>query len=148
MAKAEQASRLVLETFLPYRLSVMTNRISGALSRHYAERFGIGIPEWRVIANLGRQPEMSANEVVERSAMDKVTVSRAVAALEQKGLLQRSRDAGDKRKSQLRLSPRGEAVYAEIVPLALGFERDLLARLTPEERAVLERVIAKLTEAV
>ncbi len=147
MAKAEQASRLVLETFLPYRLSVMTNRISGALSRHYAERFGIGIPEWRVIANLGRQPEMSANEVVERSAMDKVTVSRAVAALEQKGLLQRSRDAGDKRKSQLRLSPRGEAVYAEIVPLALGFERDLLARLTPEERAVLERVIAKLTDA-
>lgn len=148
MAKAEQASRLVLETFLPYRLSVMTNRISGALSRHYAERFGIGIPEWRVIANLGRQPEMSANEVVERSAMDKVTVSRAVAALEQKGLLQRSRDAGDKRKSQLRLSPRGEAIYAEIVPLALGFERDLLARLTPEERAMLERVIAKLTEAV
>lgn len=148
MAKAEQVSRLVLETFLPYRLSVMTNRISGALSRHYAERFGIGIPEWRVIANLGRQPEMSANEVVERSAMDKVTVSRAVAALEQKGLLLRSRDAGDKRKSQLRLSPRGEAVYAEIVPLALGFERDLLGRLTAEERAVLERVIGKLTEAV
>ncbi|MBP7064555.1 MAG: MarR family transcriptional regulator [Ferrovibrio sp.] len=125
----------------------MTNRISGALSRHYAERFGIGIPEWRVIANLGRQPEMSANEVVERSAMDKVTVSRAVAALEQKGLLLRSRDSGDKRKSQLRLSPRGEAVYAEIVPLALGFERDLLAQLTPEERAVLERVIDKLTGA-
>ncbi|WP_290979834.1 MarR family transcriptional regulator [Ferrovibrio sp.] len=147
MAKAEQTARLVLETFLPYRLSVMTNRISGALSRHYAERFGIGIPEWRVIANLGRQPEMSANEVVERSAMDKVTVSRAVAALEQKGLLLRSRDSGDKRKSQLRLSPRGEAVYAEIVPLALGFERDLLAQLTPEERAVLERVIDKLTGA-
>jgi DNA-binding MarR family transcriptional regulator len=139
---------LILERFLPYRLSVMTNRISGALSRHYAERFSIGIPEWRVIANLGRHPDITANEVVERSAMDKVTVSRAVAALEQKGLVERRRDAGDKRKSRLRLSAKGDAVYAEIVPLALGFERDLLSALTEQERVTLERVIEKLTAAV
>src|SRR3546814_16183839 len=75
---------LTLERFLPYRLSVITNRISGALSRHYAARFGISIPEWRVIANLGRYPGLSANQVAERSAMDKVTVSRAVAGLERK----------------------------------------------------------------
>lgn len=78
MAKAP----LALERFLPYRLSVLTNRVSGALSRHYADRFGIGIPEWRVIAILGRYAGLSANQVAERSAMDKVTVSRAVAALE------------------------------------------------------------------
>jgi len=95
---------LHLEKFLPYRLSVVTNRISGALSRHYADRFGIGIPEWRVIANLGRHPGITANDVVEQSAMDKVTVSRAVAALESKGLLARKRDIDDKRKSRLTLS--------------------------------------------
>ncbi|WP_430398264.1 MarR family winged helix-turn-helix transcriptional regulator [Ferrovibrio sp.] len=139
-------SPLVLENFLPYRLSVMTNRISGALSRHYAERFGIGIPEWRVIANLGRHPGITANEVVERAAMDKVTVSRAVAALEKKKLVERRRDDGDKRKAQLTLSKAGEKVYGEIVPLALGFERDLLAMLTAEERTVLDRVIGKLTK--
>ena len=83
---------LTLERFLPYRLSVVTNRVSGALSRHYATRFGISIPEWRVIANLGRYPGLSANQVAERSAMDKVTVSRAVAGLERKGLLERVRD--------------------------------------------------------
>lgn len=139
---------LILENFLPYRLSVMTNRVSGALSRHYAKRFGIGIPEWRVIANLGRHPDITANEVVERSAMDKVTVSRAVAALEQKGLVERRRDSGDKRKSRLRLTAKGGAVYAEIVPLALGFERDLLNLLSEAERAALNRVIEKLTAAV
>jgi len=139
-------SLLLLENFLPYRLSVAANRISGALSRHYAERFGIGIPEWRVIANLGRYPGLTANEVVERSAMDKVTVSRAVAALEQKKLVARRRDADDKRKSRLTLSAKGEAVYAEIVPLALGFERELLARLTPQERQVLDGAVAKLME--
>lgn len=135
---------LHLEKFLPYRLSVVTNRISGALSRHYADRFGIGIPEWRVIANLGRHPGITANDVVERSAMDKVTVSRAVAALEEKGLLAREKDAGDKRKSRLTLSEKGAKVYAEIAPLALGFERDLLTALSTDEAAQLERIIDKL----
>ncbi|MBS4048714.1 MAG: winged helix-turn-helix transcriptional regulator [Alphaproteobacteria bacterium] len=135
---------LHLEKFLPYRLSVITNRISGALSRHYADRFGIGIPEWRVIANLGRTPGLTANEVVERSAMDKVTVSRAVAALEQKGLLEREKDSDDKRKSRLTLSAKGQEVYVEIAPLALGFERDLLTVLSPDEAALLDRVIDKL----
>ena len=137
-------STLHLEKFLPYRLSVVTNRISGALSRHYADRFGIGIPEWRVIANLGRTPGLTANEVVERSAMDKVTVSRAVAALEQKGLLEREKDSADKRKSRLTLSGKGQEVYAEIAPLALGFERDLLTVLSVDEVAQLERIIDKL----
>jgi DNA-binding MarR family transcriptional regulator len=137
-------STLHLEKFLPYRLSVVTNRISGALSRHYADRFGIGIPEWRVIANLGRTPGLTANEVVERSAMDKVTVSRAVAALEQKGLLAREKDSADKRKSRLTLSAKGQEVYAEIAPLALGFERDLLTALSTDEAALLERIIDKL----
>ncbi|QDO99249.1 MarR family transcriptional regulator [Ferrovibrio terrae] len=141
MAKAA----LHLEKFLPYRLSVITNRISGALSRHYADRFGIGIPEWRVIANLGRTPGLTANEVVERSAMDKVTVSRAVAALEQKGLLAREKDSDDKRKSRLTLSVKGQGVYAEIAPLALGFERDLLTALSVDEVAQLDRIIDKLT---
>ncbi|WP_341703338.1 MarR family transcriptional regulator [Ferrovibrio sp.] len=135
---------LILEKFLPYRLSVITNRISGALSRHYAARFGISIPEWRVIANLGRHPGLSANQVSERSAMDKVTVSRAVAALERKGLLDRMRDDGDKRRSHLTLSAAGQAVYGEIAPLALGFERDLLTALEPEEAAQLDRIIDKL----
>lgn len=137
---------LILEHFLPYRLSVVTNRISGALSRHYAVRFGISIPEWRVIANLGRHPGLTANEVAERSAMDKVTVSRAVAALEDKGLLDRVRDMGDKRKSRLSLSAKGVEVYGEIAPLALGFERDLLTALTPDEAAQLNSIIDKLTE--
>ncbi len=144
MAKSKPHVALHLEHFLPYRLSVVTNRISGALSRHYADRFGIGIPEWRVIANLGRLPGLTANDVVERSAMDKVTVSRAVAALEDKGLLTRERDEGDKRKSRLTLSAKGQAVYAEIAPLALGFERDLLTALSPEEAALLDRIIDKL----
>jgi len=135
---------LILERFLPYRLSVVTHQISRALSAHYAARFGISIPEWRVIANLGRQSDISANEVAELSAMDKVMVSRAVASLLEKELIERERDADDKRKSRLRLSTRGREVYAEIAPLALKFERDLLNTLSPEDRAALDRILEGL----
>ncbi|MDH3476666.1 MAG: MarR family transcriptional regulator, partial [Rhodospirillales bacterium] len=37
-----------LETFLPYRLSVVTNRVSRAFARRYSAEFGLSVPEWRV----------------------------------------------------------------------------------------------------
>ena len=74
-------SRLYLDAFTPYRLSVLTNRISSAIARHYSERFDLSIPEWRVMAVLGETPGLSARQVAERTAMDKVQVSRAVQSL-------------------------------------------------------------------
>jgi DNA-binding MarR family transcriptional regulator len=138
------AEELALERFLPYRLSVLTNRISGQIARLYAERFALTIPEWRVMAVLGRFGAMSANEIVERTAMDKVRVSRAVALLGGKGRLRRRADPADRRRVVLDLSRRGRAVYQEVVPLALGVEARLLAPLSAAERALVERVIARL----
>jgi len=135
---------LNLDHFLPYRLSVLTNRISQGLAELYAERFGINITQWRVIAVLGRAPGLSANEVAERTAMDKVAVSRAVARLLDEQLLQRTLHADDRRRSILQLSAKGRRIYAEIVPLALAYERGLLDVLDADERAVLERALRKL----
>src|SRR5690606_6047046 len=97
-----------LEHFLPYRLSVLSNRISQDIARLYAERFELGITEWRVLAVLGRHPGLSAREVAERTAMDKVAVSRAIAALLDAGRLERETHADDRRRSVLRLSRKGE----------------------------------------
>lgn len=143
---AQQADHatLDLEHFLPYRLSVLTNRISQSLADLYAERFGISITEWRVIAVLGRYPQLSANGVAERTAMDKVAVSRAVARLLERGFLQRDMHEQDRRRSVLELSPAGYAVYDQVVPLALDYERQLLAPLEPDERELLDRLMQKL----
>lgn len=144
MAEAEGQGRerpLVLDAFLPYRLSVLANRASAALARLYADRFGIGIPEWRAMAVLGMGEPLSAGQVAERTAMDKVRVSRALAALAAKGLVERAADAADRRRAVLRLSPAGAAVHGEIVPLALAYERRLLAGLSPEERRELDRLM-------
>lgn len=135
---------LNLEHFLPYRLSVLSNRISQRIAGLYAERFSIGVTQWRVIAVLGRYPALSANGVAERTAMDKVAVSRAVARLLDRGLLVRTTHDDDRRRSVLELSDAGYAVYDEVAPLALRCERELLAPLDAAERAELDRLLHKL----
>ena len=137
---------LELEQFLPYRLSVLSNRISGAIAREYSQRFGLGVTEWRVMAVLGRYPDLSAGEVAQRTAMDKVAVSRAVASLLEAGRLQRDIHGGDRRRSVLRLSPAGHAIYDEVAPLALAFERNLLGDMEAGERALLFRLLDRLDE--
>jgi DNA-binding MarR family transcriptional regulator len=135
-----------LERFLPYRLSVLTNTMSRAFARTYGKRFGLSIPEWRVMAVLGRFAPLSANAVAERTAMDKVRVSRAVARLMKVGLIDRAVDRGDRRRSALKLSRAGKRVHEGIVPMARRFETALMASLSDEDRAVLDRLMARLMD--
>lgn len=137
---------LELERFLPYRLSVLSNTISAAIARDYGERFGLAVTEWRVLAVLGRYDGLSAVEVAERTAMDKVAVSRAVNSLLKSGRIKRGTHAEDKRRSVLSLSAKGRKVYDEVAPTALRYERELLSVLDREERAWLERILDKLVD--
>jgi DNA-binding MarR family transcriptional regulator len=136
--------RLQLENFLPYRLSVLSNVVSSAISAGYDRRFGLSIPEWRVMATLAIHPDLSAAEVAGRTAMDKVAVSRAVSSLLRSRRVERRFAPSDRRRSMLRLSALGEDVYAEVVPMALAYERELLAPLGAEERETLDRVLRML----
>jgi DNA-binding MarR family transcriptional regulator len=138
---------LELDRFLPYRLSVLSNRISQDIAQLYAARFALSVTEWRVLAVLGRFPDLSANEVAERTAMDKVAVSRAVATLLKDGRLKRRIHAGDRRRSVLELSAKGYRIYDEIAPLALQLEAALLSNLDADEQHWLERILGKLEAA-
>ena len=140
------APLLDLERFVPYQLSVLSNVVSQEIAEAYSERFGLAVTEWRILAVLGRFPGMSAVGVAERSAMDKVAVSRAVARLLERGLLHRETHDGDRRRSVLELSDEGRAVYAEVAPLALSYERELLAPLSEEERVQFSRMLDRLGE--
>lgn len=142
----QRHAELDLEHFLPYRLSVLSNRVSSAIARVYSERFALSVTEWRVMAVLGRYPDLSANEVAQRTAMDKVAVSRAVAKLIEAGHLERDTHDDDRRRSVLRLSEAGYRIYDQIAPLALGFERRLLGDLGEEQRELLFRLLDRLDE--
>lgn len=138
---------LELDRFLPYRLSVLSNRISQDIAQLYAARFALSVTEWRVLAVLGRYPGLSAGEVAERTAIDKVAASRAVATLLRDGRLKRRIHAGDRRRSVLELSAKGYRIYDEVAPLALRLEASLLSNLDGEEQRWLERILGKLEAA-
>jgi len=135
---------LELERFLPYRLSIVSNTVSQAIADDYQRRFDLGVTEWRVMAVLARFDGRSAREVAERTAMDKVAVSRALARLGEAGRVDRSTHDGDKRRSVLNLSEAGWAIHDQVAPMARARERELLAKLDAEEQAWLERILDKL----
>lgn len=138
--------RLDLEEFLPYRLSVLSNIISGAIAEAYSGRFGLSIPEWRVLAVLGRFPGSSAAEVAERTAMDKVAVSRAVSRLLEARRIRRRFADADRRRSILEMSDRGWAIYRRITPVLLRYETELLDGLSATDRRHLGRILARLSQ--
>lgn len=145
--KESPAERLVLEHFLPYRLSILSNRVSRAIAARYAKTFDLTIPEWRVIAVLGRRPGLTAKEIAEATEMDKVAVSRAVARLTAKRRITAASDPDDARRQMLSLSALGANLHAKIAPVALECETRLLEALDPRERAMLDHLIDRLLVA-
>jgi len=138
---------LILEDFLPYRLSITSHTVSTNIARVYEKRFGVSIPEWRVIAVLGRYPGLSAVEVADRTLMDKVAVSRAVTKLIKNGRIDREFADADRRRSILNLSVEGMKVHNEIAPLALEFEQQLVQNISEEDyekfNSILEQLLDK-----
>jgi len=136
---------VVLEEFLPYRLNVLAGLTSSALAQIYAERFGLSIPAWRVIITLGQYEHRTARDMAPDGVMHKSTVSRAVSALEKRGLVVRRPNLEDRREEWLALTPEGRAIYEAVAPEALAVEERLLSVLTSDERAMLSSLIDKLT---
>ena len=137
---------LILEEFLPYRLSVTSHTVSTNIARVYEKRFGVSIPEWRVIAILGRYPGLSAVEVADRTLMDKVAVSRAVTRLIKNGRIDRQFADADRRRSILNLSEEGRRVHNEIAPLALQFERELLQDVSEADYRTFNEILEQFLE--
>ena len=137
---------LQLEAFLPYRLSLLSNAISGAISAVYGDKFAISMPEWRIMMILAEYPDISADEVCRRTKIEKSVVSRAVARLLKRHLINRDMDEKDRRRSILRLSETGLSVYDEVMPIARDYEAKLLSDLSAGELETFNDMIDRLME--
>lgn len=137
-------SPIELEHFLPYRLNVVAEAVSRALSRLYEDRHGITIAEWRVIATLGQYERMTAKDIGAHSRMHKTKVSRAVARLAERDCVVRTSNSQDKREAFLELTSAGRAIYDDLVPRALAFQKKLSDALSKEEQANLDTLLSKL----
>ena len=139
--------RLRLDAYLPYRLSVASNAVSGLIARAYQDRFGLSVPQWRLICVLAEDGGLTQGQIVARTVMDKVTVSRAAQGLLGRHLVTRTAHHADGRSHVLSLSREGERLYAEIAPMAIAYERALIDGLSAEEVETLERLLLRLQSA-
>jgi DNA-binding MarR family transcriptional regulator len=145
-AALADSAPLKLEDFLPYQLMVVASLVSQALSRVYARRYRIGVPEWRVLVTLGQFGVMTGKAIGAHTHMHKTKVSRAVAILERRKLLARRINRDDMRESFLSLTAPGRAMYEELAPHARDFARRLTEILTPDDREAFDRALRKITE--
>jgi DNA-binding MarR family transcriptional regulator len=126
-------TKLRLEEFIPYRLSLTSNLVSDFIAATYEQRFAISIPEWRVLAWVAEREDISQKEICRLTQMDKVTVSRATIALLRRALMQRKANPRDRRSHLLTLSAAGKTLYEEVAPQALELERRLFSNFEDGE---------------
>jgi len=135
--------------FFPFRLNRLAAEVSAALSDEYQVRYGLDIPEWRVIATLGfRDDACSAQFIAQCTRTHKSTVSRAVTALLDRALIERVENEDDRRAFELRLSAKGQALYEELIPRLLSKERDILSCLTAQERKDFAAALGKIERSL
>lgn len=136
-----------LDDFLPYQLSTSSNAVSDLIASEYKSRFGLKIPEWRVMAVLGSRGASTQRHLVEATLMDKVTVNRAVKTLVDRALLRRSPNDADGRSHHLMLSDTGRDLYDQIMPAAEAMEKKIMAVLSVEELDQLSGLLAKIKQS-
>jgi DNA-binding MarR family transcriptional regulator len=146
--RGKTRAALHLPDFMPFRLNRLATAVSEHLSGIYRDRFGLEIPEWRVLVTVGPRRDCTAQRIVASTRMHKTRVSRAVAGLTERGLLKRTPGGGDGREMQLRLTRAGHRLYAALVPLALERERTLLSCLSPAQRRGLVDGMARLERSL
>ena len=133
-----------LADFLPYQLSITSNAVSSVIASRYRARFGLKVPEWRVMAVLGDAGAATQRRLTEATLMDKVAVNRACKVLEERGLVSRQPNARDGRSHLLDLTDEGRGVYAEVMPLARESESEIFAGLDDEQQAQLRDLLEQV----
>jgi DNA-binding MarR family transcriptional regulator len=143
-----QTDTLLLEAFVPFRLNRLANAVALDLSEIYRDRFGIEIPEWRVLVTVGQWNECTAKQVASSTRMHKTRVSRAVASLEERKLLTRTSNAEDGREMRLCLTKAGQRTYTALIPLALNWEDRLLSCLSDAQRRAFLGALTQLERSL
>jgi DNA-binding MarR family transcriptional regulator len=146
---AKKGSKLDLFRFVPFRLNRLAAEVSSALSVEYQERYGLDIPEWRVLATLGfRNEACSAQYIAHCTRTHKSTISRAVTALMNRQLVERVENADDRREFALRMTRKGKALYEELIPRLLRREQEILSCLTAQERKDFAMLLGKIERSL
>jgi DNA-binding MarR family transcriptional regulator len=146
---AKRSARLDLFKFVPFQLNRLAAEVSSALSVEYAARYGLDIPEWRVLATLGfRRDACSAQFIAQCTRTHKSTISRAVTSLMKRQIVERVENEDDRREFRLRLTRQGVTLYEELIPRLLRKEQEILSCLSAQERRDFARLLGKIEQGL
>ena len=146
---AHKSNPLDLFRFVPFRLNRLAAEVSSALSSEYQERYGLDIPEWRVLATLGfRDDACSAQYISHCTRTHKSTISRAVTALMDRQLVERVENEDDRREFRLRLTRKGKTLYEQLIPRLLRKEQEILSCLSAQERKDFAGMLGKIEKSL
>ena len=146
---SRKGSRLDLFRFVPFRLNRLAAEVSAELSSEYQQRYGLDIPEWRVLATLGfRDDACSAQYIAHCTRTHKSTISRAVSALMERQVVERVENEDDRREFALRMTRKGNALYEELIPRLLRKEREILSCLSAQERKDFAHMLGKIEKSL
>ncbi len=146
---AKRSARLDLFGFVPFRLNRLAAEVSSSLSVEYAARYGLDIPEWRVLATLGfRHAPCSAQYIAQCTRTHKSTISRAVTSLMKRQIIERVENEDDRREFRLRLTRKGATLYEELIPRLLRKEQEILSGLSAQERRDFARLLGKIEQSL
>ncbi len=137
-----------LTDFLPYLMAITSNAVSSRIADEYRLRFGLRIPEWRVMAVLGDGGSMTQREMVQATVMDKVAINRACKVLEDRGLVARSPNQRDGRSHHLELTVEGRELYAQVMPMTYEMFERIFVSIQPAEQQALKVLLARIREGV
>lgn len=142
----ESVDTLQLSDFFPYRLAMLNSSVSEVIAQLYSGRFNLSPQEWRVMAALGENAQMSAKEITQFTSMEKMQVSRAISSLKKSDLLFQKTDNKDRRFSSVSLSEQGKQIYLKIVPLVAARERYLLSVLSDDELQLFNQFVDRIAQ--
>ena len=146
---SQKDSRLDLFSFVPFRLNRLAAEVSAALSGEYHERYGLDIPEWRVLATLGfRNEACNAQYIAHCTRTHKSTISRAVTALMTRQLVERVENKDDRREFALRMTRKGRALYKKLIPRLLHKEQEIMSCLAASEQKDFARMLGKIESSL
>ncbi len=146
---SEPAPTLDLFRFAPFRLNRLAAEVSAALSSEYSERYGLDIPEWRVLATLGfRNDACSAQYISHCTRTHKSTISRAVTTLMKRHLVERVENQDDRREFRLRMTAKGRALYQQLIPRLMRREQEILSCLSAQQRKDFARLLGRIEKSL
>lgn len=141
-------SSLKLENFLTFKLSLTSNAVASLISHSYSARFGLNIVEWHIITKLAEGPSLTQQELCDQISIDKVTISRTIQTLMNRGLAQRTPNLNDRRSHLLTLKKEGQQLFKEVVPAAIAFDTIIFQTLNEKERKDFTHYLERISERV